>query len=150
MSTARTESPWALANTTPPGGTMDETHFDPNDHFDPLAYGAAYHALTGRYNGDITDTANRVTVAVCELWDIYTPAEVKRYATDASVRAPLVIGLLAAVDPTELPHARRLLDAAVAAAAQALWDAPNAVRYSYPLPAGAPEWARKYLGEEVL
>ncbi|MEU7978289.1 hypothetical protein AB0B63_07125 [Micromonospora sp. NPDC049081] len=134
MTAAQTDSRWTLANTNTTGGTMDHEHFDPALRFDELAYDAAYHALTGRLDGDIAETAMRVTAAVCELWEMYTPGEVKRYALDANVRAPLVIGLLAAVELTDWPRVRPLLDSAVAAAALALWDGPNAVRHNYPLP----------------
>ncbi len=134
--TTRLESRWTLANDNTTGGMMEHP-LDPRDRFDPLAYDAAYHALTGRYNGDIAEMAKRVTVAACELWETYNPAfgaDVKQYANDADRRTPVVIGLLAAASPTEWRHTRPLLDAALAAATKALWDAPDAVRYGYPLP----------------
>lgn len=133
MTTTQPETRWELANTnTRPVDTLGDTMN--HDHFDPAAYDAAYHALTGKLDGSAAETAERITAAVCELWNRYTAADVKRYATDPNVRAPLVIGLLAAVNPAEWPRLGPLLDAAVAAAAQALRDGPNAVRHGYPLP----------------
>ncbi|GGM27511.1 hypothetical protein GCM10011608_10380 [Micromonospora sonchi] len=119
---------------------MSDAQFDRSAYDAAYNTIAAYHTLAAHWHIDIADTANRITVAVCELWDtLNSPAGMKQYALDSKVRAPLVIGLLAAVDASEWSQVRPLLDAAVAAAAQALWDGPDAIRYGYPLPADTPE-----------
>lgn len=107
-----------------------------NDDFDHYAYDAAYHTLhTRQYDGSYTETAARITAAACQIHELDGFPGIRQLINSADARKLVVVGMLASVRFEMWQETRPLLDAALTAAAKAMLDGPNAIRYNYPLPA---------------
>ncbi|HEY0699396.1 MAG TPA: hypothetical protein VGD43_16475 [Micromonospora sp.] len=89
-----------------------------------LAYHAAYHALSGRYDGGAHDTAADIAAAVVRRYRIRSPEHLRRIADESAARQAIVgtVIRLALPVPGGTEHALPLVDEAVAAAARALLD----------------------------
>lgn len=83
-----------------------------------VAYQAAHNALSGRYNGDIDRTAERIARELAYRSDY--PTLIRSYNARRALVDRLVVLAAAARVRGGVDHSRPLLDNAVALAAQAL------------------------------
>lgn len=97
-----------------------------DDLFDQSAFTAAHNALSGRYNGDITLTAEHITRILCAQQERHGMRYMKRLIQSYTARESFVTQLAGLAEAQDVrggvEHARPLLDNAVALAAKALWD----------------------------
>lgn len=103
------------------------------DGFDQAAYSAACQALSGRYNGDIADTAEQITRILCAQQERHGMRYMLRLSQSFTARTSIVVQLAGFAEAAGVrggsEHARPLLDNAVAVAAKTLWDTtPTASR----------------------
>lgn len=101
---------------------------------EPAAYDAAYHALTGRFTGNTAEAADGIAYVLTRMRDEQGTRLMHRVACDPLPRAGLVKGVIEGGPGLFRGGDREqaLVDAAVAAAALALWDGPAAKRWGYP------------------
>lgn len=102
------------------------------DGFDQNAYNAACQALSGRYNGDIHDTAEKITRILQAQQEHHGPRYMRHLTQSFTARSSIVVQLAGLAEAAGVrggaDHARPLLDNAVALAARTMWDAADAAR----------------------
>ncbi|MFF0822487.1 hypothetical protein ACFYUR_19160 [Micromonospora haikouensis] len=102
------------------------------DGFNQDAYSAACRALSGRYNGDIHDTAEKITRILQAQQERHGIHYMLRLTQSFTARSSIVVQLAGLAEAAGVrggaAHARPLLDNAVAVTARTLWNASFAAR----------------------